>query len=453
MHDPLPGHPKNGVDPLPPRRAAVALLVRNAGAGLELYWVRRSPNLAFLGGFWAFPGGAAESRDGSLAETAVRELQEETGVAVASDRLWSAGRTVTPPWAKIRFDATYFLVEAPHHAEPDVTASGGELVAGEWTTPSSALARWRSGERLTSPVVVDALLALAEGGELSVLAARLTDRLSGLMEHRLWELVPGLAIAALRSPTTPPATHTNCFVVGDQELVIIDPGSPYPEEQAALDESLESLLVAGRRIREIWITHHHADHVGGIAHLVRRHHVPVAAHPWTAERVLGVDRLLMDGERLQLGSRILRVVFTPGHTVGHHCFFEEQTRYVLAGDLVAGVGTVVVDPDEGDMGAYLESLGRLESLTPRALLPAHGPVMTEPAAKLAEYRAHRLWREARIVDVLHGGAASAAELVPAVYSDTPSSVHFLAERSLRAHLVKLVREGRVVLEGDVYRVT
>jgi glyoxylase-like metal-dependent hydrolase (beta-lactamase superfamily II)/8-oxo-dGTP pyrophosphatase MutT (NUDIX family) len=445
-----------------PTPAAVTILHRGSDDTLEVFWVRRADELAFLGGFWAFPGGRKDERDRDLIATAARELREETGVMVPAEgasRFVPAGRTITPEWASVRFDATYYLVECPSHAEP--VAAAGELVAGEWIQPAEALRRWERGERLTSPVVVRALRALAPGlaGAAERLRSEAEAEAAGGVASRLWDLAPGLAIIALRSPTLPPATHTNCFVVGGEEVIVIDPGSPYPDEQAALDEAL-----AGRQVREIWVTHHHGDHVGGVEHLRARlgGRVPVAGHARTARLLAGrvtVDRVLADGEAAAvpaaagLPERRLRAVFTPGHTPGHHAFLEETTGFVCAGDMVAGVGTVVVDPDEGDMTEYLASLGRLEALGARALLPAHGPVLASPAAKLAEYRRHRLWREQRVVDALAAarGPTTAGELVTGVYADVPAAVHGLAQRSLLAHLVKLVRDGRVAEDGGRFR--
>jgi glyoxylase-like metal-dependent hydrolase (beta-lactamase superfamily II)/8-oxo-dGTP pyrophosphatase MutT (NUDIX family) len=428
---------------VPETRAVVAAVTILYRLPLEIFWVRRAPTLQFLGGFWGFPGGRVEPSDRSVADAGARELREETGVVVPSSHLVPAGRTVTPEWAEIRFDAHYFLVAAPDGAAPDVACSGGELVAGEWIAPAEALARWSRGERLTSPVIVAALRTLAAG--LDRAPERLAEAFAALARGgRAWELAPDLAMASLRSPTLLPATHTNCFIVGADDVIVIDPGSPYPEEQAALDAAL-----AGRRVREIWATHHHFDHVGGAEHLRAATGAPLCAHPRTADllHALGVrvDRVIADGEVAAAGARRLRAVFTPGHTPGHHCFLDETTGFVMAGDMVAGTGTVVIDPgpDEGDMAEYLRSIARMEALSARALLPAHGPILTEPAAKLDEYRRHRMWREERVVAALARlGEATPADLTVVAYDDVPPSVHPLAERSLRAHLTKLVKEGR-----------
>jgi endoribonuclease LACTB2 len=445
-----------------PALAAVTILYRRKGARIHVYWVRRAEKLAFLGGFWAFPGGRAEAGETAVA-AAARELREETGVVVGDPRQFiDAGRTVTPEWAAIRFDATYYLVEAPAGSEPDVSKAGGELVAGEWIEPADALAAWSRGERLTSPVVVRALRALVPGVESA--AERLRHEAeSEAWGSRIWDLLPGLAVAALRTPTLPPATHTNCYVIGARELIVIDPASPWADEQGALDAALDELAAAGRRVKEIWLTHHHLDHVSGAAHLAARLGVPVAAHPITARLVaerIRVDRLLADGEvvvvpgdeGLGIPERRLRCVFTPGHAPGHHCYFEETTGFMVAGDMVAGIGTIIVDPDEGDMAEYLASLARMKALGPRALLPAHGPVLTDPPGKIDEYTRHRLWREERVASALgKRGTATPGDLVPEVYQDVPPALFPLAERSLLAHLIKLARDGRArAAEGGRY---
>jgi endoribonuclease LACTB2 len=461
-----------------PIAASVVVLHRQRDGVFEVYWVRRSHTLPFLPGFWAFPGGRVDPADTGVVVpgldgdaalrrvAAARELHEETGVSVPvrASTFVDIGRTITPDWAPIRFDATYYLVEMPAGVEPDpVGASGGELNAGEWITPIAALEAYTSGERLTSPVVaffLEALVDGIDGAAARVAASAGRDDSLG----RLWELAPGIATSALRTPTLPPATHTNCYVVGGAELIVVDPASPWDDERAALDVSLAELAARGRRVREIWLTHHHVDHVSGAAHLAARLGVPIAAHAETARLVaprITVARTLADGhvETLPgwgaIPERRLRCVFTPGHAPGHHVFFEETTRFLIAGDMVAGVGTIVVDPDEGDMSEYLASLRRLAALDPRVLLPAHGNSITDPQAKLAEYQQHRLWREQQVATALaaRGAPATALELVPAVYADVAPSLHPLAARSLLAHLIKLVKDGRVTQAGDRFAAT
>ncbi|HUS31716.1 MAG TPA: MBL fold metallo-hydrolase [Kofleriaceae bacterium] len=265
---------------------------------------------------------------------------------------------------------------------------------------------------------------------------------AGDVPAELLPVGPGIRVLALRTPTLPPAAHTNVYVVGPDAgpQLVVDPGSPYPDQQAILDSALEREADAGRPIGGVLLTHHHGDHVGGAAALAARFGVPIAAHRRTAERLRGrvdVARELGDNEILD----DITCVFTPGHADGHLVF--EKAGAQIAGDMVAGIGTILIDPSEGDMADYLASLARMLERAPSLLLPAHGPPITDAAGKLREYIAHRTMREDRVVAALTSRAdASVDELVPDVYADTPRILWPLAGRSLRAHLDKLVKQGR-----------
>lgn len=255
----------------------------------------------------------------------------------------------------------------------------------------------------------------------------------------------------LRTPTLPPATSTNTLLVGTRDLAVIEPATPDPDEQAALDEILAARVRRGARVAAILITHHHADHTGYAVALARRHGAPLYAHAATAERVrFPVDVTLRDQDRLELGDGYaIRALHTPGHAPGHLAFFEERTRLVHAGDLVASDSTIVIDPDDGgDMSAYLNSLARLAAEAPLGLVPAHGTVIAAPQEFLARYITHRRQREAKVLAALRSAPAPFAEILAAVYADTPQHVWWLAERSLEAHLRKLESEGRVARRGD-----
>jgi glyoxylase-like metal-dependent hydrolase (beta-lactamase superfamily II) len=265
-------------------------------------------------------------------------------------------------------------------------------------------------------------------------------------------VAPRIRVLALRTPTLPPATRTNTYLVGPDSGVqwVVDPGSPYADQQGVLDHTIASEAAAGRPLGGILLTHHHGDHVGGASALAARWNVPIAAHAATAKRLAGrvaITRELLDDEVVEAGGDVtLRCVFTPGHADGHLCF--EVGGAVIAGDMVAGIGWILIDPAEGDMALYLASLERLLE-RPAMLLPAHGPAISDGAAKLREYIEHRLMREARVVAALaRRGDAGLADLVSEVYSDTPRAMWPLAQRSLRAHLDKLAKEGKAVEVGS-----
>jgi ribonuclease/clavin/mitogillin len=251
------------------------------------------------------------------------------------------------------------------------------------------------------------------------------------------QVAPGIRVLALRTPTLPPAAHTNVYLVGPDSgpWAVVDPGSPYPDQQAALDAAIET---AGVRLGVVLLTHHHGDHVGGAAALAARWGVPIAAHINTARRLpkLGISQTLEHGETVAG----LECVFTPGHADGHLCF--AQDNFTIAGDMVAGLGTILIDPSEGDMAQYLRSLEKLLARPQGVLLPAHGPAIPDGHAKLREYIAHRMMREGKVAAALGESDALVSELVARAYADTPRVLWPLAERSLVSHLVKLSTDGR-----------
>ena len=253
---------------------------------------------------------------------------------------------------------------------------------------------------------------------------------------KLVPVAPGIRVLALRTPTLPPAAHTNVYLVGPDvgPVAVVDPGSPYPDQQAILDAVLSDAPIA-----RVLLTHHHGDHTGGAAALAARWNVPIAAHARTAARLANrvrVDDILDDGDEVHGAI----CVHTPGHADGHLVF--EVGNASIAGDMVAGIGTILIDPDEGDMTHYLASLERMRSRAPTMLLPAHGPAIRDGHAKLTEYLAHRRMREQRVIDALPGAPKTLEALVETVYADTPRILWGLAERSLLAHLDKLEREDR-----------
>jgi ribonuclease/clavin/mitogillin len=493
--------------PSTPKDAAAIILLKDA-EDPKVFWVKRSPKLAFMGGYHAFPGGqldeadlttpvagSASAEEAAMQACAVRELFEEAGVLLAhpaegpsrqsleemrealnaghkgfsqlleesglqldASMLIPVGRWVTPPFSPRRFDTWFFLAWLP--AGQEASVKPGELELGEWIRASEALARWQQGEVIMAPPTLHALRTLARHKADDTLPSAFTsipEARRGIV--RRIEFGPGMFFFPVKTPTLPPATHTNCYVIGGEEMIVIDPASIYPEEQHELDVFIDGLLAEGRRIREIFLTHHHRDHVGGSDHLRQRLGVKVAAHRLTAERLgssVTVDRFVEDNELIDLPGAPgwkLRALHTPGHTRGHLCFYEELTGIVFTGDLVVGLGTVVIDPPEGNMARYMESLRRLLALPKLAsLFPAHGPAIGSAKLKIEEYIEHRGAREQRILQAVLSGAETPESIVPLAYTDVSPALYGLAERSTVAHLEKLVEDGSVIYDGKgLYR--
>ena len=486
--------------PITPKDAAAIILLRQNTdpANPEVFWVKRSDKLAFLGGFHAFPGGQIDADDAQVdvrnapnSETAAmisgaaRELFEELGVLAvrggetltkgqrvsllddleSGRTTWSAllkhyelyldandftfvGRWVTPPFNVRRFDTWFFLVNCPPKQEPNVVA--GELSGGEWLTAREAYDRWSNDQVVAVPPTLHALRTLATG-----IAPNLVDRFLSIPEahgrpERRITFRPNYICFPVRTPTRPPATHTCCYLVhNSKELLIFDPGSPYEDEQQALAACVDDMIAEGRTVREIILTHLHPDHVGGVnalkAHLGGK--VPVAAHAQTAAGLtdVHVDRFIEDNEVITLEGepRIqLRALHTPGHALGHLCFHDDARGVLLTGDNIVGLGSVLIDPPQGNMRDYLDSLRRMRSLPNLTVLfGGHGPAIATPYQKIDEYISHRLERERNILEAVRAGTIDPKEIVARVYTDISPKAHGMAERAVIAHLEKLRDEG------------
>lgn len=432
-------------EPATPRESAVVIVARRTPEGRELLMHRRSLRTAFLPGHWAFPGGRLDdldepSRDGAHARCAARELQEECGVIVAAETLRPIGLRTTPPFHPMRFRTEFFFVELPPGTEvPDTPHSLEESDEQKFVDPRDAHNAWVSGEWPMPPVLPPLLRQAIELRNDTTL--ELTQALT--MVNELEELtpriefLPGVWLVPQKSATLPPASHTNAYLLGARRFLIVDPGSDDPEELALLVDTVQRRRRDGDRVEAIVLTHHHRDHVAGSPALADMLRLPIRAHPETASRLTHLDAELSsnlrDGDELDLEGMTAIVRHTPGHAAGHIALQVPEYRFTLCGDLISGVSTIVIDPDDGDMTQYLKSLSRLAALEPGQLFPAHGP--PQPAGALRAAVEHRLSREAQIKAAREAGSTSVDELVHAVYGST---VHrTLAQLQVRAHLARL----------------
>lgn len=282
-------------------------------------------------------------------------------------------------------------------------------------------------------------------------------------EASIEHVTPHVWRVALPVDTLPPFDHTNAYlVVHGGVALLVDPGSAEPAAVGVVQRAMEQ--AGARLLKGIVLTHTHHDHVDGVGPLRAAAAAgaafggggPPAVYAHTLEAPLLPSAWdvvhLSDGRRLTVGDVTVRCLHTPGHSPGHLTLLVETDdgppEMALAGDLVAAEGSVWVGVPDGDMQDYLRSLERIAAAQPARIGAGHGAVLTDPTTRLAELREHRLARERQVLDALADGPLGPAAITERIYPTVPEPVRELAEKSVLAHLVKLMRETKVVHLGD-----
>lgn len=429
--------------------------------GDELLMVYRQPFLKAFPGYHAFPGGkidAADSEgaalpafcaehDARLLRGLMRELKEELDVELAQFEaitLRPLGVALTPPNMPVRFNTHFFLVALPHR--PAIKVDLNEIGAAEWAKPSEWLRRYHAGEILMAPptrAVVEALAADINATEIPGLDFR--TRID--YELPLIEQIHGVRNILVRSNTLPPAENTNCFLLGDSQShrVLVDP-SP------ATDEEMEKLcrLVERFGIHEVFLTHHHPDHHERAPDIARRFGVPIGMSADTQQRLhekkgwdyfhdLAVHHYREGDVLCRWQNQPVRVLEVPGHDEGHLALMPDSRAWCIVGDLIQGIGTVVIAKPEGDMRKYFATLERLIEINPRAIVPSHGTALGT-VYRLQETLKHRRLREQQVLSLWREGHDLDA-MLKVIYADVDPRLLGLAKMNIESHLDKLRAEG------------
>jgi glyoxylase-like metal-dependent hydrolase (beta-lactamase superfamily II)/8-oxo-dGTP pyrophosphatase MutT (NUDIX family) len=411
-----------------------------------------------------------------------RNMLEAEDLYIPAGELAYYGHWVTAPGRSRRFDTRFFVAIAPEGQRGSHDA--GETVHDIWTTPREALERCERGEielvratqvslkdlsRFSEPrAAFDYVRALPEIEENRACWAQGKDgpkifrRADPAYFEIHWsdpdetgettyDIIAGTPkrldrwVTRITAPNPGIMTGpgTNSYIVGD--IAVIDPGP-------AIDSHIEKLLQF-KKLKFILCTHTHLDHSPAAALLKAKTGAKVLGRtaPEGQDATFKPDVVLENGQRVELGGITLRAIHTPGHASNHVCYMLEQTKMLFTGDHVMQGSTVVINPPDGDMRAYLQSLERLLGEDIAIIAPGHGYLIGAVHKELRRLIAHRLNRERKVIAALERlGRPSLDEMLPLVYDDVPVRVHRVAARSLTAHLEKLVADGAVRLRNGAY---
>jgi glyoxylase-like metal-dependent hydrolase (beta-lactamase superfamily II)/8-oxo-dGTP pyrophosphatase MutT (NUDIX family) len=418
-------------------------------------------------------------------ERTLGEMCREFGLELALDRLVYLSHWLTPIARPKRFDTRFFIAAAP--TSQTAAFDGTEMVEQLWLKPAEALARvdelklmtptQKTLELVGQYQTVESLLAWARAPRaVAMIMPRVGKGREGMRpvlpgEFAFAELgridpaghgfgsydiqvgVPvRLSPRVIRvsagngSMMTGPGTNTYLIGGGERnEWAVIDPGP-------LIDAHVEAILAAAPGpIKWIFATHTHNDHSPASLPLKARTgalvHGRVADHPEWQDQSFAPDVPLKGGEVFDLpgpdGERsTLRAIRTPGHASNHICYLLDEEKLLFTGDHVMQASTVVINPPDGDMAAYIASLRELAELDLEWLAPGHGFLMDKPKQAMEWIVAHRLKREAKVIDAMRAaGPADAETLLARVYDDVKPQLLAMAMRSLRAHLSKLQADG------------
>ena len=444
-----------------PIDSVTALLMHDG----ELFLAHRHPALQTFAGHQAFPGGKVDPEDAigdafehpvfadidaRLARALCRELQEELDfdlVRFADEggvrSISECGHALTPMHIPRRFNTHFFAVHLERR--PNFVLHQPEAISCKWASAQEWLAEFERGQFIIAPPTIACIRALARDPQCGHMGNLVAVAPPGQL--LAIESVAGLIQIPVRSHTLPPAEHTNCYVAGElpgQRLAI----DPSPCDDAELDRLSDTLVAQG--VNTLLITHHHPDHHERADALARRHGWPVLMSARTAERIRerkgaaffeGIElRLVAEGDAVASWcNEPIHVLEVPGHDDGQIALMTNQRTWCIVGDLIQGVGTVVIAKPEGNMRQYFESMQRIIDLAPLSIFPSHGQGLGS-TFRLEETLRHRKLREEHVLQ-LHREGRSIEQMLDAIYVGVDPRLLPLARKNIESHLEKLEAEG------------
>ena len=422
-------------------------------------------------------------------EVSLAELCHEHGLTIALDQLAYLSHWITPPGPPRRFDTRYFVAAAP----PAQAAAhcGEETIDHAWVTPARALAEHRAGHRLLGMPTLRTLRVLSDFDNTEALmryalanppepfptdpwpaikrgepvmlepnapaydeAVKLDPEAEGSTRA---EIIPGepveIAAGVVRltapNPGVVTGPGTNSYILGHHRFTVLDPGP-------VIDEHIEKILeVTGGAIDQVLITHTHVDHSPAVKTLKERTGCRVFGWPAPTgiehDQTFEADHEPLHGELITTEAGLLKVLHTPGHAANHLCYLLTEQQLLFAGDHIMQGSTVIINPPDGDMKAYVESMYDLLAEQLRYIAPAHGFLMGQPEALLDHLITHRLSREHKVYQALKTlEPVNLKDLTAKAYDHLPRAMLGLATRTALAHLLKLEAEHKAHQKDDLW---
>lgn len=456
---------KNPFTKAPVRNAVTAVLQ----CGDEILLLHRQPQLTAFAGYYAFAGGKVDPGDEQLAPTdaifdglgprllgaLARELKEEIDVSLGALadsgeilRIDTAGYALTPPIAPFRFGTHFYIIQL--RSKPALTLDRREHSDAGWASAENWLERYGQGRLLLAPPTLLALQDLAEHPRPVVLPRleRMADD-SRFGDDSIVEVqsLAGVRQLFVRSNTIPPAAHTNCFLIGDDgsPRLLVDPSPADDDEYDKLRTHTADAFDV------IFLTHHHGDHHERADRLAREAGVPIWLSTDTRQRITTAKPHFFDGlEVREIGDgdavtrwlgRAVNAHAIPGHDRGQLALMPEDRAWCIVGDLIQGIGTVVIAPPEGDMAEYFATMQKVIDWNPAVIYPSHGTALGSTHYVQAVL-AHRKQREAQIL-TLHQAGKDEDQILDSVYAGTPDHLLPLARINIQSHMTKLQAEQRL----------
>jgi ribonuclease/clavin/mitogillin len=440
----------------------------------EIFMVKRQNFLKAFPGYHAFPGGKVDQEDFhqttqlavegfpntlsfdlklALIVALCREVKEELNFFLAESKTKNTtisihylGLAVTPDFNPYRFNTHFFLIEL---ASSDVsfTIDLNEAATGEWRNPKDFLNLYHSGKMLLVPPILNLLKQLDNDPTI-----KLVDNFDFNYDqaiHVPWiESLYHVKQLMPLSNTLPPAERTNAFVIGaGAETLLIDPS---PKNELELKKLLQTLKQF--KIGKVFLTHHHFDHVQYSSVIAKQLNVPILVSSDSMERIKNkyAQNFFKEVKVIQIkdGDVIgkwldqdILVMAIPGHDRGHLGLYSKDLSWFIVGDLIQGIGTVVVGGEEGDMTEYFFTLKKVIQLNPHIIFPSHG-IPTGGVNRLIETLKHRQEREEQVFQGLNIGK-SIDQILGEIYHQIDPQLLPYAKINIESHYKKLKKEGRI----------